>query len=325
MTTVNAASQALLSASLMGIMNAAQIGSVPVEVVGGHDLRFGVAGSEQHPIHTLINWGISNICVESIEGYWESGTEGIFKSNAQVHRAWLEDGDFYKDWKGLQEQVNWVNTLGGSALATAARRTSSPFMLALLNEGMGNRGMALEKYVEAASDHSDRGEHALAAMVWEYALATLVSSERVQYESAFRRETALSFLESLGDFEMPYEPHRLKLARGLWYAYTCDRPVVYNALLMKWTEYNEKRSAPIERVSNELRLALSVLNRNNLDSKDWTTASEMIKSAVTLLGGVKNLQIDVDMLLGLAAETAALATTRPSIPPHHRAHDPTQR
>jgi hypothetical protein len=167
--------------------------------------------------------------------------------------------------------------------------------------------MTLEKYVEAASDHSEREEHTLAALVWECALATLGPVERPEYERAFRRETALSFLGSLGDFEVPYDPHRLRLARGLWYAYGCDKPDVYTALLMKWAEYNEKRSAPIDASSNELRLALSVLRSENLEAEDWTAASEMIKSAVTLFKGMRNPQVNVDMLLSLAAETASLA------------------
>lgn len=307
MTTANAASQAILSASLLGIMNSAQIGSVPVEVVGGRHLRFDVEGSEQDAIHTLINGVVTEIGVESIPGYWESGTEGVFASSVKVHRDWLEAGKFFEDWKSLQEQANWVTTLERGALATAAQLTSSPFTLALLYEGMGNRPMALEKYVEAASDHCDREEHALAAMAWECSLATLGPHERHQYERIFRRETALSFLGSLGNFETPYDPHRLKLARGLWYAYGCGDPDVYTALLMKWAEYNEKRSSPIDRSSNDLRLALSVLNGKELKAEDWTAASEMIKSAVTLLEGMDGLQINADGLLRLAAETASLA------------------
>jgi len=325
MSIADAASQAMLRASLVVVMNAASIGSVPVELVGGHRLRFEAEGSAQVSIHTLINWRAAEISVESINGYWESATEGIFAPSASHHRDWLEDGDFYKDWKDLQEKVNWVGTLGGSALATAARRTDSPFLLALLYDAMGQRRMALEKYVEAATDHSDRGEHALASMVWECALATLNPSESLQYEAAFRREAALSFDASIVDFAAPYEPHRLKIARGLWYAYACDRPAVYTSLLMKWAGYHEKRISPIDRVSNELRLALAVLNGEDLEADDWNAASDMMKSAVTLLEGMENLRINVDMLIGLAAETAALAGARPSIPPHHGAHDPTQR
>lgn len=307
MTTAGATSQAILSASLTGIMNAAEIGSVPVEVVGGRHLRFGVEGAQQEPLTPLVRSERANLCVESIPGYWESATEGVFAQNVQVHRDWLEAGDFFKDWKGLQEQTNWVTALGRSALATAAQRTSSPFVLALLYEGMDNRGMALEKYVEAASDHNEREEHTLAAMVWEGALAILGPSERYQYEGAFRREAALSFLGSLGDFEIPYDPHRLRLARGLWHAYECDRTDVYIALLMKWAEYNEKRSAPIDAGSNELRTAEAILRGKSLDAKDLTAVSEMIRSAATIFSGANHFRINIETLLRLAVETAALA------------------
>lgn len=325
MMRTSATSQAVLSASLLSIMNAAEIGSVPVEVVDGCHMRFGVAGSKQRPIHTLINWGATEIIVESIPGYWESATEGVLAPSGQLQRAWLEAGDFFKDWKGLQRQMNWVSRLGGKALENTAQSAESPFELAVLYDAMGRRRAALEKYVEAASDHKSRGEYTLAAIVWECAMATLIPSERYEYGSAFRREAALSYLESLGDFKMPYDPHSLKLVRGLWHAHACDNPAIYTALLIKWIEYKEKRSMPRERASNELRLALSLLNHRKLDSKDWTTASDMIESAVTLIRGMEDLRINVDMLLGLAAETASFAKARTSISPYHGTHDPTQR
>ncbi len=307
MTLAGFANQAALSASLMGIMNAARVGTVPVEVVGGCRIRFGAEGAHQEPLKPLVRDEHTDIQIESVPGYWESGTDGIQATSVKLHREWLEAGGFFKDWAALQTEANWVAGLGTGALAAAAQRTRSTFMLALLNEGMGNRVKALENYAETANAYDERDEHTSAALVWERALAVCGVTEKERYEKTLRKRAAFSFYDSLEDFGTIYDPHRLRLARGLWYAHGCGKPDIYMGLIMKWAEYCEGRSTPVEAGSNELRMALAILRNESLEPDDWNTASEMIRSAATIFGRASHFEISTETLLRLAAETAAFA------------------
>jgi len=307
MTLVGFANQAALSTSLMGIMNAAKVGTVPVEIVGGCRIRFDVEGTPQKPLEPLVREEHTDIQVESIPGYWESGTDGIQATSVRLHRHWLEAGGFFRDWAGLQTEANWVAGLAKNSLATASLRTDSTFLLALLNEGMGNRVRALENYLEAANAYEERGEHTSSAMVLERALAVCGPAERERYENILRRRVAFSFYDSLENFETLYDPHRLRLARGLWYAHGCGKPDIYMGLIMKWAEYNEGRSAPVDAGSNELRMALAILRNDSIEPDAWNTASEMIRSAAALFGRASHFEINTETLLRLAAETAAFA------------------
>lgn len=302
MTTASIANPAAFNAALTGVMDATNIGSVPVEVMNVHLLAYGPEGSKREPLEPLVRREHTPIEPKSIPGYLESAGEG-------------SSSVFLEGWSKLQRDANWAASFGQNGLQGAASQAASDFAAACVHQAMGdsggsdasqNRVAARKKYENVAIVYEVEKNFTAAAMVWERAATNPDHVIPERFRKLHRGRAARAWYRSLPRLYAQLDPVSLRLARGIWHAYGNDVEI-YRRLLMKSAKFNEYRGRPFDVGADRLRIAVSILSGEVVNKISWNVVSNMIMSAAQLFEGVEGKAIDTQRLIALAAKANGFA------------------
>lgn len=309
MTATVLADQAAIGAALSGMMIGAGIRTVPMEIVGGHQLSWGLEGAEQILPKPLLSLKSTPLETKSIPGYRESTQEGSTRPD-----HFLRDTDFFDRWRSLQGRINRVPSdeqfdfrLGPLQVAVWRQKAA----------GARGREVARDEYEEYARRLAGDGDFMSAFMVWELAMACPDPVSPDRYMAVQRESAAIALLNSIPDDITEYDPVSLRLARGLLYSFGISDPLlhgfgvsdrrVYNSMLLRASEYNEAMSRFFDAGAYRLRIVHSILEDASLDRRSWKTVSEMIDSAITLFEKSGSAAIDTVELLQLGVDAVGMS------------------
>jgi len=299
MTATVLADQAAIGAALSGMMIGAGIGTVPVEIVGGHQLKWGLEGAEQLLPKPLLSLESTPLETKSIPGYRESTREGSVRPD-----HFLRDTDFFERWRSLQERINRVPSgerfdFRLDYLQAAAWRQKAA--------GAKGREMARDEYEECARILAGEGDFTSAFMVWELAMACPDPVWPDRCLAIQRKSAAIALLNSIPDNITEYDPVSLMLARGLLYSFDISDRRIYNSMLLKASEYDEAMSRFFEAGGYRMRIVHSIIDGRNLDCHGWETVSEMIDSAIMLFEKSGSEAVDTVELLQLGVDAVGMS------------------
>ncbi len=308
--------------ALSAMMGAANIGVVPVDLLEGFRLSYGVEGSEQGTLDPLVRLRHLPLEIDSVPGLWPSACENATSSPVELSRDCIEAGDLFKRWSALQEDANRVAGLEPRDIKVQSLICQPDFRKALISQAMGRatgggaeRAEVAKRYWGAAKAAHREKDFTSAAMIWERAMTNSAPIEPEKWIVRYRAFAAKDWFRSLPEAGFHYDPYSLRLARGAFLAFSSDAQL-YRMFLLRKAGFNQSYGETL--VGNEyrfldagddrLRIAYSTLSDEPSNLRSIGFAARMIVSAADLYRRAMDHRIDVQDLIELSRKLDESAT-----------------